>query len=185
MSVIDKVISAVTPLESQKRRDEARRRAREAAQPGDWLSAVLDHHLEIEAAFNAAKAETDTTTRIQARKRLMLLFNGHGNAEESVLYPALARAGEKRHASMAYAEQAAAKTEFGELEQLDPTSQDYLDKLEAIRSAVAHHMYEEEGTWLLELKSKATAEEQARIARRYHEEYERYVGADAMTTARG
>jgi hypothetical protein len=55
-------------------------------------------------------------------------------------------------------------------------TQDYLDKLEHIRGAVAHHVYEEEGTWFLELKQKASSAEQARLSQRYEEEFSRYVG---------
>ena len=44
-------------------------------------------------------------------------------------------------------------------------SQDYLDKLEHIRGAVAHHVYEEEGTWFLELKEKASPGDQNQIYR--------------------
>jgi hypothetical protein len=52
----------------------------------------------------------------------------------------------------AYAEQAAIKTQMAFLEGMAPMTRDFLDKLEQIRNAVAHHMYGEEGTWFLELK---------------------------------
>jgi hypothetical protein len=47
MSILDKVVAAVTPPESEDARKEARAKARGAARPGDWLSMVLDHHLQI------------------------------------------------------------------------------------------------------------------------------------------
>jgi hypothetical protein len=115
---------------------------------------------------------------VAAQKTLAVILTGHSNAEESVLYPALADADEKSHATMAYAEQAAAKTQMALLEKLPPMSQDYLDKLEHIRGAVAHHVYEEEGTWFIELKEKAPAGEQTKLAHRYAEEFNRYVGED-------
>jgi len=99
-----------------------------------------------------------------------------------VIYPALAKADEKGHATMAYTEQAAAKTQMALLEGLAPMTQDYLDKLEHIRGAVAHHMYEEEGTWFLELKEKAPVADQAKITARYQEEFERYMGNDVAMT---
>jgi hypothetical protein len=80
---------------------------------------------------------------------------------------------------MAYTEQAAAKTQMALLENLAPMSQDYLDKLEHIRGAVAHHVYEEEGTWFVELKEKASAADQTKLTARYAEEFKRYVGTDA------
>ena len=51
MSILDQAIAAITPPESDEDRAEARARAEAAATPGDWLSLVLDHHRQIEAAF--------------------------------------------------------------------------------------------------------------------------------------
>jgi hypothetical protein len=178
MSVIDKVIAAVTPPESEESRKEARAKARAAAKPGDWLSMILQHHQQIEAAFAAVKSSTTAATRLAAQKKLAVILTGHSNAEESVIYPALTVANEKSHAAMAYTEQAAAKTQMALLENLAPMTQDYLDKLEHIRGAVAHHVYEEEGAWFLELKEKLPAADQAKLATRYHEEFTRYVGRE-------
>jgi len=146
MSIFDKVVAAVTPPESQEARQGARLKARVAARPGDWLSMVLNQHVQLEAAFTALKATGEAAARVAAQKSLAILLTGHANAEESVLYPALAQANKKGHATMAYTEQATAKMEMAELANLDPMSQSYLDKLEHIRGAVTHHMYEEEGT---------------------------------------
>jgi hypothetical protein len=176
MSIVDKIVAAVTPPESQEARAEARSRAHATANPGDWLSIVLEHHEQIEAAFAAVKSATSANAQVAAQKKLAIVLTGHANAEEVALYPALAAVGEKGHATMAYTEQAAAKIQMGLLERLTPLTSDYLDKLEHIRGAVAHHMYEEEGTWFIDLKSKATADEQSQITSRYEEEYSRYVG---------
>jgi hypothetical protein len=176
MSVMDKVIAAVTPPETEEARREARQDARSAASSGDWLALVLDHHERIEDAIDAVKSATTSQERVRAQKAFTILLTGHANAEESVLYPALARADEKGHATMGYTEQAATKMQLGLLEGLPPMSQDYLDKLEHIRGALAHHMYQEEGSWLLELKRKLPAVDQSMLTARYLEEFERYVG---------
>jgi hemerythrin superfamily protein len=183
MSILDKVVGAVTPPESDKARREARAKAQAAARPGDWLSIVLAHHQAIEAAFAAVKAATTATTRTAAQQRLATLLTGHSIAEEAVLYPALSNAGENSHAVKAYTEQSAAKLQMGLLEKLPPLSQDYLDKLEHIRGAVAHHVYEEEGNWFLDIKEKVPEVEQARLTARYLEEFARYVGTDAEEPA--
>ncbi len=44
MSVIDKIAAAVTPIPDEERRAEGTQRARAVAEPGTWLSLVLDHH---------------------------------------------------------------------------------------------------------------------------------------------
>jgi hypothetical protein len=176
MSIIDKVIAAVTPPESDDARREARQKALSLAAPGDWLSLVLEHHRSIEAAFAAVKAATTAAAQLAAQNRLATLLTGHSLAEEAALYPALADAGEKGHATAAYTEQSAAKLQMALLEKLTPLSQEYADKLEHIRGAVAHHVYQEEHNWFMDIKGKVAQPEQDRLTARYLEEFSRYVG---------
>jgi hypothetical protein len=118
MSIVDKIIAALTPPESDDARREARAQAHSVASPGDWLSMVLEHHERIESAFVAVKAANSANAQIAAQKKLAIMLTGHANAEESVIYPALAGANEKGHATTAYTEQAAAKIQMGLLEKL-------------------------------------------------------------------
>jgi hypothetical protein len=186
MSLIDKVVAAVTPLETQQKREAARAKARAAAGQNDWLAMILQHHVQIEAAFDAVRGAQDSTGRLNAHRGLALILTGHSNAEEVVIYPALVRFGHKSHGMMGYTEQAGAKANMGELEYLDPMSREYLDKLEHIRGAVAHHMYEEESDRFLDLKKLSPAD-QKRLTERYAEEFDRYMGAatDAPATLAG
>lgn len=174
MSIIDKALGAITPPESDEKRAEATAKARAAASGDDWLSLALDHHDQIRAAFETCRSAKAAADRTKAMKALALVLNGHSLAEEVVLYPALAKSGEKAHASLAYTEQTTAKMQMAELERIAPSDEAWLDKLEHIRGAVLHHIFEEEGTWFLELKEKG--EDQATLTARFREEYERYVG---------
>jgi hypothetical protein len=184
MSILDKVVAAVTPPESEEQRAEARTKACDAATDGDWLSLVLDHHRQIEAAFAAVKATTDAASRVGAQKRLALLLTGHAIAEEAVIYPALFKANEQAHSTKAYTEQSAAKVQMGLLEDIEPMSQEYLDKLEHIRGAVAHHVYEEEGNWFVDLKTKLPPADQTKITFRYQQEFSRYTRESEDTASR-
>ena len=177
MSVLDKVVAAITPPETEEARMDARRDAEAIARPGDWLSQVLDHHRQIEAAFGELKSTTDASARIAAQKKLGILLTAHSIAEENAIYPALAAEHQVAHAELAYQEQSAAKMELGLLERLDPLSDDYADKLGHIEGAVKHHVYSEEGTWFLQLRQDASENEQAMITERYAEEFERYMGS--------
>jgi hemerythrin superfamily protein len=179
MSIIDKVVAAVTPPESREARATARARARAAAGEDDWLAMVLNHHEQVEAAFAAVRAAADSGSREVALETLSNLLTGHSIAEEAALYPALAKADEKGHATKAYTEQSAAKMQMGLLEDLPLMSQEFMDKLEHIRGAVAHHVYEEESNWFLELKTKTPAAEQAKLTKRYQEHFARYMGDDS------
>lgn len=174
MSVFDKIVAAVTPPESDEARADARAKARSAAGSGDWLALVLDHHDRVRALFAETKAASNAATRTASLKKLGVLLLGHSQAEEAVLYPALAAASEKARAEMGYNEQALAKIQMALLEKLPPMSDDFQDKLEHIEGAVLHHMYEEEGTWFLELKQKG--EDQDRLTAQFREEFDRYIG---------
>lgn len=175
MSILDRVVAAVTPPESEQARAEARAKAEATAHPGDWLSQILQHHRDIEAQFEAVAAATDAASRRAAQKKLGVVLTGHAIAEEAAIYPAPAAEHQVGHAELAYQEQAAAKMELGLLERLDPMSKDYHDKFEHIRGAVLHHIYSEEGTWFVKLFEDTSADEQAMIAERYDEEYSRYM----------
>jgi hemerythrin superfamily protein len=173
MSIIDKALGAVTPPESEEDRAEATRKARAAAGQSDWLALALEHHDAIRQAFERGRQATSPTERLAAMQALAMVLNGHSLAEEVVLYPALAKAGEKHHAGMAYTEQTTAKMQMAELERIDPADEAWADKLEHIRGAVLHHIYEEEGSWFLKIKEEY--DDQAFLTRRFREEYERYA----------
>jgi hypothetical protein len=176
MSIVDKVIAAVTPPESEEDRAKARAKATEASEPGDWLSFVLDHHIELEDALAAVEDAEDADERTVAFKEFAVLLTGHSIAEEAVLYPGLSASSETGQADMGYTEQSMVKMQIAALEKLDPMSQEFEDKLEHVKGALLHHMYEEEGTWFIDLKKKASPDEQVYLTDRYMEEFERYVG---------
>ena len=175
MSIFDKLAARIMPPESAQDRANARKVAESLAGDGDWLAIVLEHHRQIEAFFTQAMVAPDGPSRLNALKRLAVLLTGHANAEETVLYPALAQSGEKGHAAMAYQEQAMAKVEMALLEKLDPMGRDWREKLEHIQGAVLHHVYEEEGTWFAELQQQLPAADRPRLTRRFVEEFERYT----------
>lgn len=177
MTMMDKVIGAMTPLEGDEHRQRARADARASAGRG-WLALIIDHHERIEQAFADVAAARSATGQRAAQKELGILLTGHSNAEESVIYPALAKIGDRSASREAFKEQSEAKTEMAMLEDLEPMSEAYLAKLEEIRTAVQHHVFEEESTWFPQLRREADTAQQARLTRRYKEEFERYAGTD-------
>ena len=174
MSIVDKAIAAITPPVSDEKRAEAHAQARAAAEPGDWLWQILDHHEQIDDAFAAVRAASTPDARREAEKTLGTLLTGHSMAEEAVIYPALAQTGKQGHANMAYTEQAAAKQQMAALEVMNPMSEDYLDKLGHLEGAVKTHVYQEESDWFIDMRREAPAEAQARASARYREEAGRY-----------
>ncbi len=174
MSILNKLVTAITPLESEAERVEAREHARAEAVPDGWLWLVLDHHWELEDAFAALRASTGAA-RVSQQRLLAALLAGHLVAEERVLYPALIRIGDKRSAKSGYADHAALEAGLAELEKLDPATDTYVEQLEILRMTFVHHTFEEEGTWFRRLKREASAADQLYLRRHYAEEFDRYV----------
>lgn len=185
MSVLDKVIAAVTPPESEAERAQARAKAQGLAHTCGWLADVLRHHVRIEEAFAAVAAANEPAGRRLAQRALSELLTAHSMAEEAVLYPAMALGDQKAHSVAAYTEQSGAKVNLAALETLDPMSQDYLDKLEHVRGAVAHHVYEEEDKWFPGLVESGGEALQIRLAARYREEFSHYVGSSGRSPEGG
>ena len=181
MKILDELVAAVTPEPSADERAEARAHLRQRASTSPWVTSVLDHHEQLEAAFAAVKAADSATAQRSAQKQLALLLTGHSVAEEVVLYPAMALSDQKGHSTAAYTEQSAAKVQIAALDDLEPLSEDYLDKLEHLRAAVSHHMYEEESKWFPELSGTGDSSTQARLTARYAEEFDRYTGASSRS----
>ena len=181
MSWLDKIGSKIFPLASDEKRAEARRKAEELARTSPWLAQIVAHHKAIEQCFADALAATDLDTRQHAMKQLARLNTGHSIAEEVTLYPALVEhngvIGGKVQATLAYEEQQMTKIQQAMLEQLDPMSAEWREKLEHIKSAVQQHVYEEENHRFAELAKALSPGEAARLARRYSEEFERYGGS--------
>ena len=97
-----------------------------------------------------------------------------------MIYPSLSATSETGHADMGYSEQALVKMQMAALEKLDMMGREFKDKLEHVKGALQHHMFEEESNWFMDLKAKATADDQELMTARYAEEFDRYVGDFGM-----
>lgn len=184
MSFLDKIVAAITPPESEDDRRQARAHAQGLARPGDWLSHALEHHRRIEACFELALGANSVAERRAALRDLSMLLTAHANAEEAVLYPAMANSSSKSSAGMSYEEHAMTRIQMGALETLDPMGQDWRDKLGHIRGAVMTHVFEEEGSRFPELREAIDPQEDQRLTRRFLDEFDRYMGKDAFDAPR-
>jgi hemerythrin superfamily protein len=176
MSLLDKVVATLTPEPSPEKKAEARAKARAESGGSGWLAMVIDHHEQIDALF-ATIASASGQARRDAQRQLALLLTGHSLAEESVLYPAMVMTDHKACSSEAYVEQSGAKVQLAELDEMDPDSKDYAEKLDHLRAAVTMHAYREESDWFPELRREGDAAMQSKLSRRFREEFERYTGA--------
>ena len=181
MSFLDRIAASVMPAASDEERAEARRDAEGMAHGNDWFAQVLNHHRGIEDAFDRAFTAASANEAQSAVKALGVLLTGHSNAEEAVLYPAIVEHSGKTDATMAYEEQAMAKVQLSQLEQLEPLGQQWREKLEHLQSAIQQHVYQEESDWYPHLVHNAPSDTQQLLTARYAEEYDRYhVDANSM-----
>ena len=176
MSFLDRIAAAITPAASEEDRMQARNEALQLSRGDDWLSQIIAHHRAIESAFAEAKSATTAAERTDAMKDLGALLTGHSIAEEVVVYPAIVEHSGNTHASMAYEEQSMAKVQMAMLEQIEPMSKEWMEKLEHIEGAVAQHVYQEESEWFPDVAKNAPADVQTLLTKRYDEEYQRYCG---------
>ncbi len=70
MSILDKIIAAVVPEPTPQERAECRRKARALSGGSGWLAQVLDHHEQVETAFQAVRDASTAAARRKAQKWL-------------------------------------------------------------------------------------------------------------------
>ena len=173
MSFLDRIATTVTPAASDESRAEARRNIESLAANEPWIGIIVNQNKEIEASFEAARAAPSG----QADERTATLLTGHANAEEAVLYPDIADESSKTHAGMADEEHAMTKIQLAKLKDLPPGTGEGREKLDHIGSAVAQHIYQEEGSWMPDLAKEMSPQRKARLLKRYNAEYDRYSGS--------
>jgi len=179
MTTLDNIMGTPAASDTEAARRRARAKARDAARDCPWLAAVLVHHVAIEQAFAGVRAATDASGRRAAQRWLSTLVTGHAIAEEVVLYPAMAAAGQRMHSMLAFNEHNGAKCDLAALETLEPMSRDFIDKLNQLQLENEQHMLAEEGHWFRALARQGAAHEQRRLSARFEEEFNRYMGVDA------
>jgi hemerythrin superfamily protein len=185
MSITDKAkeLVGITPTYTKEQRESIRREARSKA-TSTWFTTILDHHVAIERAFDAVKTATNARMRAKAQMQLASLLTGHSNAEEAIIYPFMKLETSASSAKHAYNEQALAKMQMVALDEItDKMSKEYDTKLEEIRTAVLHHMVEEERDFFPELQNKASAVQNRKITQHYQMEFERYMAKEEALAA--
>jgi hypothetical protein len=87
MAILDIVVAAVSPPESEEARIDARAKTQSTASVGDWLSMVLEHHRQIEEAFADVNAATSAAERVSAQAELAVLLTAMRNLKPPRLIP--------------------------------------------------------------------------------------------------
>ncbi len=172
MSFLDRIASALAPAASDEQRMEARARLEELAANEPFAADILAQHRRIEGLFAEARQGSGPAAQATVEE-LSLLLNAHSMAEEAIVYPEISENSSKAHAAMAYEEHAMTKVQLSALQKLQPGSQEWLEKLEHIESAVQQHVYQEENSWLPDVIRYAPVEARQRMSIEYRDYFER------------
>ena len=132
MSILDKFVGGAARAPNDNDSAEVCANARQlAGGEGDWVGFVLDRYGHIERAFAEVKAAGSPAASRAAQEHLGALLTAHSMADED---------------AMANSASGDANTPVIGLADLDPTSEDYLDKLEHLRAALSHHVHPQDGS---------------------------------------
>lgn len=172
MSFLDRIAAAIAPAATDEQRAQARAQLEELAVNEPFADDILSHHRRIEALFAEARAASGPAGQATVAE-LALLLNAHSMAEEAVIYPEISENSSKVHAGMAYEEHAMTKVQLAALQKLQPGTQEWLEKLDHIESAVQQHIYQEESSWLPDVIRYAPVEARQRMSSEFREYFER------------
>ncbi len=173
MSIFDRIASALAPTASDEERAEARRALEELATGQLFAEDILRQHKQIEQLFVDARSASGAAAQGVVNE-LSLLLNGHAMAEEAVVYPEVSESSSKVHAGMGYEEHAMTKVQLAELQKLPPASEQWIEKLDHIESAVQQHIYQEESSWLPDVIRNAPLEARQRMSFEFRDYFNRF-----------
>lgn len=172
MSFLDRIAAALAPAATDEQRMEARRELEQLARGEPFAEDILAHHRAIEALFAQARNSDGAAAEATVRE-LAVLLNAHAMAEEAVIYPEVSDHSGKAHAGMAYEEHAMTKVQLAALQQLQPGTKEWHEKLDHIESAVQQHVYQEESSWLPDVIRHAPVAERQRMSADFSEYFGR------------
>lgn len=173
MTFLDRIAAAILPAASDEDRAQARLQLEKIAAGETFAEDILRQHKHIEQLFSQARSQSGEEAKVTVTDLAMLL-TGHSMAEEAVIYPEVSTHSSKAHAGMAYEEHAMTKIELAELQKLHPGSEEWLEKLDHIESAVQQHVYQEESSWLPDVIRHAPMDERHRMSVEFRDHFDRF-----------
>jgi hemerythrin-like domain-containing protein len=136
-------------------------------QAGDILELLKRDHERVDRLLD----EIETTDGNDERRRSQLFaqvaaeLEVHSDSEDQVVYAALeSRAGFEELIDDARGEHEHIEQMVEELDQLEVTAGDWIDKVHELRQLVRHHVDEEEGTLFPKMREALDSSERSRLA---------------------
>lgn len=172
MSFLDRIAAVLAPAASDEQRLLARQTLETLAHGEAFAQEILSQHRAIEAIFADVRHSSGPAAQAIVSD-LAVLLNAHAMAEEAVIYPEVSHHSSKVYASIAYEEHAMIKVKLAELQQLQPGTQEWHEKIDHIETAVQQHVYREESTWLPDVIRFAPVDTRRRMGVDFNEYFGR------------
>lgn len=137
-----------------------------------------EDHQKVEQIFRKLKDTTDDAekTRLDLCQKLKHELLAHAEFEESVFYPTVReRNGADQRVSEAIEEHQQVKSMLEEIEQMEPTSAVFLDKIAELESAVQHHVDEEESEIFPVARKTIEENEGEQMSQRHDQMVQQYM----------
>jgi iron-sulfur cluster repair protein YtfE (RIC family) len=109
----------------------------------DVIKLLEQDHREVEDLFAKTKGNTGAA-RDQSFGKLAQELTLHAEVEETIVYPAMQRAGLREEVDEAEKEHAGVTALLAEMESMDTASAEFEAKLAELEQDVSHHVNEEE-----------------------------------------
>lgn len=147
----------------------------------DWFSMIQQHHGLIARSFEELLARNDSSyeQRDLQMRTLDQVLKAHSLAEQTVIYPAMARAGMLGEAEKLYLEEAHFKIDKAQLELITRGrrgGRDWREPARALRDAVLRHARQDEEQRLFpELRRRLDAQQNQLLTELYPREFSTVV----------
>ncbi|WP_219419169.1 alpha/beta hydrolase fold domain-containing protein [Pseudonocardia nigra] len=133
--------------------------------PGDVDHLIADDHAVVERQFQHLEAGRGDRRVLVDQVAFELAL--HADAEERVLYPAMAEAGETHEAEEGRDEHQEAKELLVTLNNSDPGEPEFEDALSRLIASIRHHVAEEEGEFLPRFRQAVGPERMAELGKEF------------------
>lgn len=137
-------------------------------------------HEKVEQLFRKLKETTDRAekTRLDLCQKLKHELLAHAEFEEAVFYPAVReRNGVGQQIKEGIEEHNEVKRMLEEIEAMEPTSAEFMDKIEELEQAVQHHVDEEESEIFPVAKKVIDKTEGEQMSKRHDEMAQEHMRA--------
>jgi hemerythrin superfamily protein len=138
------------------------------------IDLIMHDHRELERIFEELQTQPDKRPALVPV--MITLLTAHSRAEESEVYPAAAEVGGAEEVEHSQKEHLEADQLAARVAELDPTSEEFGDALQALIDAVTHHVGEEEESVLPGMRARLDDTRLEELGRAFLEAREQHLG---------